>query len=93
MLPSILSLSKKASQQGEIGRERGNSSDVERFNAMIKKNTFIPEKIKDPGSCTIPYGSGAENLDKVLCDLKLGVSLMAQTMAYSIGILGKIKPT
>ena len=45
----------------------------ERFAILLNK---LPQKLKDPGSFTIPCTIGSINFDKALCDLGASINLM-----------------
>ncbi|KAL5548870.1 hypothetical protein UlMin_004101 [Ulmus minor] len=52
----------------------------------------LPQKLKDPGSFTIPCTIGSCNFDKVLCDLGASIKLMPLSIFRKLG-LGEVKPT
>ncbi|XP_052203119.1 uncharacterized protein LOC127808586 [Diospyros lotus] len=52
----------------------------------------LPQKLKDPGSFTIPCIIGDICFDKVLCDLGASINLMPLTIFRKLG-LGEPKPT
>ena len=49
----------------------------------------LPNKLKDPGSFSIPCTIGNVGIDKALCDLGSSVSLMPYTIFKKLG-LGRI---
>lgn len=57
--------------------------------AIIKEP---PPKLRDPGSFAIPCVIGSETINKVLCDLGAGVSLLPLSLFKKMGI-GGLKPT
>jgi len=52
----------------------------------------LPAKLKDPGSFSIPCIIGNVSIDRVLCDLGSGVSLMPYFIFKKLG-LGELRPT
>ena len=58
--------------------------------AMIKKN--LPEKMKDPGSFTIPYTIGGFEIQKALCDSGASINLIPLSVARRLS-LGELTPT
>ena len=52
----------------------------------------LPQKLKDPGSFTIPCIIGDCSFDKVLCDLGASINLMPFSIFRKLG-LGEPKPT
>ncbi|KAL5572849.1 hypothetical protein UlMin_022446 [Ulmus minor] len=52
----------------------------------------LPQKLKDPGSFTIPCTIGDFEFDKVLCDLGASINLMPLSIFRKLG-LGEVKPT
>ena len=62
------------------------------YSCLIRKDLMIPEKMSDPGSCTIPYYIGATHFKKALCDLGSGVSLISLCLANFLGMSEEIKP-
>ena len=62
---------------------------IENCNAIIQQK--LPEKLKDPGSFTIPYIIGEHTFNKVLCDLWASINLMSFLVAKLLN-LGEITP-
>ena len=58
--------------------------------AVIKKN--LPEKMKDPGSFTIPCTIGGFEIQKALCDSGASINLMSLSVARRLS-LGEPTPT
>ena len=58
--------------------------------AMIKKE--LPEKMKDPGSFTIPCVIGGVEFQKALCDSRASINLMPLSVAKKLS-LGEFIPT
>ncbi|XP_031270008.1 uncharacterized protein LOC116128425 [Pistacia vera] len=56
---------------------------------LLKK---LPQKLKDPGSFTIPCTIGNVHFEKVLCDLGASVNLMPFSIYKKLGLEG-VKPT
>ena len=46
----------------------------------------LPQKLKDPGSFTIPYTFGSINFDKALCDLGASINLMSSSILQKLGL-------
>ena len=58
--------------------------------SVIKKN--LPEKMKDPGSFTIPCTIGGFEIKKALCDSGASINLMPLSVARKLS-LGELTPT
>ena len=58
--------------------------------AVMKKN--LPEKMKDPGSFTIPSTIGGFENQKALCDSPASINLMPLSVAKRLS-LGELTPT
>ena len=58
-------------------------------NAIIQRK--LPEKLKDPGSFTIPCVIGEHTFSKALCVLRASINLMPFSMAKKLN-LGEITP-
>ncbi|KAH9681175.1 hypothetical protein KPL71_026868 [Citrus sinensis] len=52
----------------------------------------IPQKMKDPGSFTIPCSIGTKYSGKVLCDLRASINLMPLSVFKQLGV-GECRPT
>ncbi|KAL5560436.1 hypothetical protein UlMin_036647 [Ulmus minor] len=63
---------------------------TEECSAILQRK--LPQKLKDPGSFTIPYTIGDFEFDKVLCDLGASINLMPLSIFRKLG-LGEVKPT
>ena len=55
-------------------------------------SNFLPEKMQDPGSFTIPYEIGQANMGKALCDSRASINLMPLFVAKRLS-LGELIPT
>ena len=60
------------------------------YSAVIKKN--LPEKMKDPGSNTIPCTIGGFEIKKALYDSGASINLMPLSIARKLS-LGELTPT
>ncbi|KAI3451369.1 hypothetical protein Pfo_008034 [Paulownia fortunei] len=58
--------------------------------AILQKK--LPQKLKDPGSFTIPCTIGGSFFDKALCDLGASINLMPLSVFRKLGI-GEVKPS
>ncbi|KAL5565345.1 hypothetical protein UlMin_028509 [Ulmus minor] len=63
---------------------------TEECSAILQRK--LPQKLKDPGSFTIPCTIGDFEFDKVLCDLGASINLMPLSIFRKLG-LGEVKPT
>ena len=63
---------------------------IEECSAIIQKK--LSQKLKDPGSFTIPCTIGGPLFDKVLCDLGASINLMPLSVFRKLGI-GEVKPS
>ncbi|XP_024018025.1 uncharacterized protein LOC112090591 [Morus notabilis] len=63
---------------------------TEECNATIKRQ--LPEKLKDPGSFTIPCIIGELHIEKALCDLGASINLTPLSIFWKLN-LGEITPT
>ncbi|XP_031283203.1 uncharacterized protein LOC116141869 [Pistacia vera] len=63
---------------------------TEECSALLLKK--LPQKLRDPGSFTIPCTIGSNHFDKVLCDLSASVNLMPFSIYKKLG-LREVKPT
>ena len=59
---------------------------------ILRKDMVIPEKVKDPGSCTIPCDIGAKHFAKALYDLGSGVSNIPLSLATTLDLIDEIHP-
>ncbi|XP_042972995.1 uncharacterized protein LOC122304796, partial [Carya illinoinensis] len=62
----------------------------EECSAILQKK--LPQKLKDPGSFTLPCTIGNSFFDKVLCDLGASINLMPLSVCRKLG-LEEMKPT
>ena len=62
----------------------------EQCSAIIQRK--LPEKLKDPGSFTIPCSIGGHNIEKALCDLGASINLMPSSILRRLNI-GDLTPT
>ncbi|KAM6555798.1 hypothetical protein CsatB_002817 [Cannabis sativa] len=63
---------------------------TEKCKAIIQKK--LPQKLKDPGSFSIPCEIGGLKFEKSLCDLGASINLMPLSVFKKLGI-GEVKPT
>ncbi|XP_062089553.1 uncharacterized protein LOC133796087 [Humulus lupulus] len=63
---------------------------TEECSAILQKK--LPQKVKDPGSFTIPCTIGGSSFDKELCDLGASINLMPLLFFKKLGV-GEVKPT
>ena len=63
---------------------------TEECSSIIKRK--IPEKLKDPGSFTIPCVIGELHIEKALCDLGASINLMPLSIFQKLN-LEEITPT
>ena len=61
--------------------------------SILKKDTQLPKKLKDPGSCNIPCDFGERGTFRALCDLGSGVSLMPRKLAEQMNLVAEMKYT
>ena len=82
-LKEILSKKRKIAEEGVVNLTATCS-------AVIKKT--LPEKMKDPGSFTIPCVIGEFEFQKALCDSGASINLMPLSVAKKLS-LGELTPT
>ena len=82
-LKEILSKKRKIAEEGVVNLTTTCS-------AVIQKN--LPEKMKDPGSFTIPCTIGGFEIQKALCDSGVSINLMPLSVARRLS-LGELTPT
>ena len=82
-LKDILSKKRKIAEEGIVNLTATCS-------AMIKRD--LPEKMKDPGSFTIPCTIGEFEFQKALCDSSANINLMPYSVAKKLS-LGELTPT
>ena len=82
-LKEILSKKRRITEEGVVNLTATCS-------AVIKKN--LPEKMKDPGSFTIPCIIGEFEFQKALCDSGASINLMPLSVARKLS-LGELTPT
>ena len=63
---------------------------TEECSAIIQRK--LPQKLKDPGSFTVPCEIGGSVFEKALCDLGASINLMPLSIFRRLG-LGEAKPT
>ncbi|XP_073120636.1 uncharacterized protein [Henckelia pumila] len=63
---------------------------TEERSAILQKK--LPQKLKDPGSFTIPCIIGGATVNRALCDLGASINLMPLSIFWSLE-LGEVKPT
>ena len=83
ILKDILSKKRKIAEEGIV-----NLTAI--CSAVIKRG--LPEKMKDPGSFTIPCTIGEFEFQKALCDSGASINLMPYSVAKKLS-LGEITPT
>ena len=79
----ILSKKRKIAEEGIVNL-------TATCNVVIKRG--LPEKMKDPGSFTIPCTIGEFEFQKALCDSGASINLMPYSVAKKLS-LGEITPT
>ena len=82
-LKEILSKKRRIAEEGVVNLTATCSN-------VIKKN--LPEKMKDPGSFTIPCIIGEFEFQKALCDSGASINLMPLSVARKLS-LGELTPT
>ena len=82
-LKDILSKKRKIVEEGIVNLTATCS-------ALMKKD--LPEKMKDPGSFTIPYIIEGVEIQKALCDSRASINLMPLSIAKQLS-LGELLPT
>ena len=82
-LKEILSKKRRFAEEGVVNL-------TATCNAVIKKNLL--EKMKDPGSFTIPCTIGGFEIKKALCDSGASINLMPLSVARKLS-LGELTPT
>ena len=82
-LKDILSKKRKIVEEGIVNL-------TETCSAMIKRG--LPEKMKDPGSFTIPCTIGEFEFQKALCDSSASINLMPYSVSKKLS-LEEITPT
>ena len=70
--------------------EQGMINLSEQCSAIIQIK--LPEKLKDPGSFTIPCSIGGHTIEKALCDLGASINLMPSSILNKLDI-GDLTPT
>ena len=89
-MPSYLKFMK------EILSKKGRLSDFETVNLTEECSVILqrklPQKLKDPGSFTIPCIIGNSIFEKALCDLGASINLMPLSIFRRLG-LGEACPT
>ena len=89
-MPSYLKFMK------EILFKKGRLSDFETVNLTEECSVILqrklPQKLKDPGSFTIPCTIGISIFEKALCDLGASINLMPLSIFRRLG-LGEACPT
>ena len=63
---------------------------IDESSAILQRK--FPQKLKDPGSFTIPYKIGNSIFERALCDLRAGINHMPLSIFRRLG-LGEAKPT
>ncbi|KAK6146443.1 hypothetical protein DH2020_020312 [Rehmannia glutinosa] len=70
--------------------ENGMVNLTEECSALIQRK--IPQKLKDPGSFTIPCTIGDIFFDNVLCDLRSSINLMPLSVLRKLGLV-EVRPS
>ena len=70
--------------------EQGMTNLSEQCSAIIQRK--LPEKLKDPGSFTIPCSIEGHTIEKALCDLGASINLMPSSILNKLDI-GDLTPT
>ena len=83
IMKDIICKKKKLNSMGMVNLSENCSSIIQQK---------LLEKLKDPGSFTIPCISGEHTFNKALCDLGASINLMPLSMAKNMN-LGEITPT
>ena len=63
---------------------------IEECSAILQRK--LPQKLKDPGSFTIPYKIGNSIFERALCDLGASINLMPLSIFRRLG-LGEARPS
>ena len=63
---------------------------TEECSAILQRK--LPQKVKDPGSFTIPCTIGDSKFEKLFCDLGASINLIPLSVFRKLG-LGEVKPT
>ena len=63
---------------------------TEKCSAILQRK--LPQKLKDPGSFTIPYKIGNSIFKRALCDLGANINLMSLSIFKRLG-LGEARPS
>ena len=63
---------------------------TEECSAILQRK--LPQKLKDPGSFTIPCKIGNSIFKRALCDLRANINLMPLSIFRRLG-LGEVRPT
>ena len=82
-LKEILSKKRRIAEEGVV--------NLTATCSVVKKKT-LPEKMKDPGSFTIPCVIGEFEFQKALCDSGASINLMPLSVARKLS-LGELTPT
>ena len=82
-MKEIMSKKRKIEEKGMINLS-------EQCSAIIQRK--LPEKLKDPGSFTIPCSIGGHNIEKARCDLGASINLMPSSILCRLNI-GDLTPT
>ena len=82
-MKEILSKKRKIDEEGIVNL-------IATCNAVIQNS--LPKKMQDPGSFTIRYKIGHDDMGKALCDFRASINLMPLSVAKRL-ILGELIPT
>ena len=89
-MPLYAKFLKEILSRNKIFAEEGVVNLTATYSAVIHKN--LPEKMKDPGSFTIPCTIGGFEIQKALCDSGASINLMPLSVARRLS-LGELTPT
>ena len=89
-MPLYAKILKEILSKKRIIAEEGVVNMTATCSAVIQKN--LPEKMKDPGSFTIPCTIGGIEIQKALCDSGASINLMPLSVARRLS-LGELTPT
>ncbi|KAJ9535332.1 hypothetical protein OSB04_un001557 [Centaurea solstitialis] len=89
-MPSYMKFLKDIISNKRKIEEHATVALTEECSAIIQNK--LPQKLKDPGSFTIPIQIGVSTFGKALCDLGASINLMPLSIFRKLG-LGEVQPT
>ena len=89
-MPSYMKFMKEILSKKRILLDFETVNLIEECSAILQRKP--PQKLKDPGSFTIPCTIGNSIFEKALCDLGASIDLMLLSMFRRLG-LGEARPT